>query len=190
MHDSWHGPNAQPDKRTGAQRHAVRAWTTCARARAHGGALLGPTHLRVNEQARPCVHFDDYCMPPSWHERACVRALPGWEEGLTARHSVDSVRRRHKVTGAERTSGAASASGASNLRQGKQSGAVCTRRAGDPCGWVLQRALRKLYWNCTQLVTYHTTLPLDGMHAITRNAGHAPCGMRYTRSTSDAQTPS
>ncbi len=102
----------KPDKRTSAQRHAVRAWTTYARARAHGRALSCPTDPYANEQAPPCVHFDDYCMPPSRHERACVRAFPGWDGGLTARHSVDSVR-RHKVTGAERTSDAASTSGAS-----------------------------------------------------------------------------
>jgi hypothetical protein len=40
-----------------------------------------------------------------------VRAFPGWGGGLTARHSVDSMR-RHKVTGTERTSDASSASGA------------------------------------------------------------------------------
>jgi hypothetical protein len=35
--------------------------------------------------------------------------------------------------------------------------------------------------------TCHTTRLLDGTHAITRNADHAPCGMRHTRPTSDAQ---
>ncbi len=75
VHDSWHGPNAKQDKRTSAQRHEVHMWTTYAGARAHGGALLGPTDPWANEQTPPCVHFDDYCM----RVRACVLALPGWE---------------------------------------------------------------------------------------------------------------
>ena len=39
-------------------------------------------------------------------------------------------------------------------------------------------------------LTCHTTRLLDGTHAIMRNADHAPCCMRRTRPTSDAQQAS
>ena len=64
----------------------------------------------TNEQAPPCVHFDDYCMPESWHKRACFRYLGGRGSSGTPQRKK-SVRRR-QVTGAERTSDASPASGA------------------------------------------------------------------------------
>ena len=77
-----------------------------------GEHCRAPTDPCANEHAPPSVHFDDYARS-CYRAGMSVRAFVTWVGGgLTARHSVDSMR-RHKVTGAERTSDASSASGAS-----------------------------------------------------------------------------
>ncbi len=119
-------------------------------------------------------------------------SLPGVGGGLTARHSADSVRRR-QVTGAERTSGASSSSGASTCashRMRQRILAQCAR--GGPAtllmGTIACSAETVLELYPTRNLPHYSAV---GWHACNHEK-RGPCIVlhQHTRSTSDAQQTS
>jgi hypothetical protein len=193
VHDSWHGPNSQPDKRNSAQRHAVRTRVdhVCPRTCAQGSTVVPHRPMRERTSAplralRRLLHATE---PACACVRACVTWLGG---GLTARHSVESVRRRHKVTGAERSLRCIVCRRRLNLRKPTHAPRQAVRSSVHEAG---RRPLRMGTTACsaeTVLELYPTrNLPhysAVGWHAC-NDEKRGPCIVlhQHARSTSDVQ---
>ena len=146
----------------------------------------------------PTHPYAPWCIPESWHVRACVRDLGGrGSDGPcmagTVSKGVDSVRRRQVAapsgpaagTPMSRPPPAPQPAQATACGSAFQSSAHEAHRRPPLSGTAACSAVTVLQLYPT--LTCHTTRLLDGTHAITRNADHAPCCMRHTRPTSDAQ---
>jgi hypothetical protein len=148
----------------------------------------------------PTHPYTPWCIPESCHVRACVRDLGGrGSDGpcMAGKLSkgVDSVRRRQ----------VAAPSGPGGTPMPRLPPAPQPAQA-TACGSAFRSSAHEAHRRqllsgtaacsaVTVLQLYPTpNLPhdrlLDGTHAITRNADHAPCCMRRTRPTSDAQQAS
>jgi hypothetical protein len=146
----------------------------------------------------PTHPYAPWCIPESWHVRACVHDLGG--RVLTGRawpvqyaKGVDSVRRRQVAAPSGPAAGTpmprlppapqpaqATACGSAFQSSGHEAHRRPLLSGTAACSAV---TVLQLY----PTLTCHTIRLLDGTHAITRNADHAPCCMRHTRPTSDAQ---
>jgi hypothetical protein len=145
----------------------------------------------------PTHPYAPWCIPESWHVRACAHDLGG--RGSDGRawpvqyaKGVDSVRRRQVAA----PSGPAAGTPMPRLPPAPQP------TQATACGSAFQSSAHEAHRQqplsgtaaCSAVtvlqvyppLTCHTTRLLDGTHAITRNADHAPCGMRHTRLTSAA----
>ena len=146
----------------------------------------------------PTQLYAPWGIPESWHVRSCVRDLGGrGSDGPcmagTISKGVDSVRRRQVAAPSGPAAGTptprlppapqpaqATACGSAFQSSGHEAHRRPLLSGTAACSAV---TVLQLY----PTLTYHTTRLLDGMHASTSYADHAPCGMRHTRPASDAQ---